>query len=151
MKKKILLIAIIAATMVGLLSSSGAIYATDTSSDSGTEGEVGATGEDPSSSDFCQNVKNKGTAAYNTLCGGAKGEDDAEEVVKNVLNTVFTWTGIIAVIVIIIGGVLYMTSQGDPGKIARAKNAIMFAVIGLIVTLLAFAIVNFVLNAVQGA
>ena len=149
MKKKILLIATAIVATVGLLAPSGAAYAANPDTIIANAGSVG---EDPGSSNFCKNVKNKGTAAYNTLCsGGAKGEDDAERVVKNVLNAIFTWTGIISVIVIIIGGVFYMTSQGDPGKVTRAKNAIMFAVIGLIVTLLAFAIVNFVLNAVQGA
>ena len=67
---------------------------------------------------------------------------------SSILSTVFVWTSIIAVIVIIIGGIFYMTSQGDPGKVSRAKNTILYAVIGLIVSLLAFAIVNFVLKAV---
>lgn len=145
MKKKILLLVAALAAMVGLLMP-GAVYATD-----GGTGNGEATGEDASASDFCKNVKNTSSPAYNSLCGGAKGEADAEEVVKDVLNVVFTWVGIIAVIVIIIGGVLYMTAQGDPGKLAHAKNAIMFAVIGLIVALLSFAIVNFVLDRMKGA
>ena len=56
----------------------------------------------------------------------------------------------ISVIVIIIGGVFYITSQGEPDKIKRAKNAILYAIIGLIISLLSFAIVNFVLTAMQG-
>lgn len=141
MKKKILLLVAALAAMVGLLMP-GAVYATD-----GGTGNGEATGEDA----FCKNVKNTSSPAYNSLCGGAKGEADAEAVVKDVLNVVFTWVGIIAVIVIIVGGVLYMTAQGDPGKLAHAKNAIMFAVIGLIVALLSFAIVNFVLDRMKGA
>ena len=103
-------------------------------------------------SDMCSNndVKNKSDPNYKMICNKGKGEADAENVVKNVLNTVFVWTGIIAVIVIIIGGILYIIAQGDPGKITRAKNTILYAVIGLIVSLLAFAIVNFVLNRVKG-
>jgi multisubunit Na+/H+ antiporter MnhB subunit len=51
---------------------------------------------------------------------------------------------------VIVGGVFYMLSQGDPGKVARAKNTILYALIGLIVSLLSFAIVNFVLEKVAG-
>ena len=83
---------------------------------------------------------------FNAICGDAKSENDARAVVKSVLSTVFIWLGIIAVIVIIIGGVLYMTAQGDTTKIATAKKAILYAVIGLIVALLSFAIVNFILG-----
>ena len=53
-------------------------------------------------------------------------------------------------IAIIIGGVKYMTSQGDAAKIKSAKDTILYAVIGLIVALLAFAITNFILGALGG-
>lgn len=86
---------------------------------------------------------------YDTLCGGG-GEADLQGNVKNILNTVYFWVAIIAVIVIIIGGVKYMTSQGDASKIKSAKDTILYAIIGLIVTLLAFAITNFILRAVGG-
>ena len=43
-----------------------------------------------------------------------------------------------------------MTSAGDPDKVKNAKNAIMYAVIGLIVTLMAFAITNFIIGALEG-
>ena len=58
--------------------------------------------------------------------------------------------GIIAVIFVVIGGFKYTTSQGDPGRVQQAKNTIMYALIGLAVTLLAFAITQFVLNALGG-
>ena len=86
---------------------------------------------------------------YETLCGG-KGEAELMENVRNILNAVYFWVAIITVIVIIIGGVKYMTSQGDAGKVKSAKDTIMYAIIGLIVTLLAFAITNFILGAVGG-
>ena len=54
--------------------------------------------------------------------------------------------GVIAVIMVIIGGINYTTSQGDPEKIKKAKNTILYGIIGLIISLLAFAIVSFVLN-----
>lgn len=85
----------------------------------------------------------KTDANYRALCGGG-GEEEAENRVKNLLSMVFMITGIIAVIVIIVGGFYYITSQGDPGKIKKAKDAILYAVIGLAVSVLAYAIVNFV-------
>ncbi len=54
--------------------------------------------------------------------------------------------GIVAVIVIIIGGFTYITSNGDAAKLTKARNTILYGVIGLVVALLAFAIVNFVLD-----
>lgn len=66
--------------------------------------------------------------------------------VKNVLSVVFAIIGIIAVIMIVIGGVNYMTSQGDSQKVQKAKNTILYGIIGMIIALLSFAIVNFVMQ-----
>ncbi len=54
--------------------------------------------------------------------------------------------GIIAVVMVIIGGIQYTVSQGDAGKVKNAKNTIMYGIIGLVIAILAFAIVNFVLS-----
>jgi len=85
---------------------------------------------------------------YNLICGSGS-NTDAQAKVKGVLNVVFTLIGIVAVIVMIIGAVYYMISQGEPKKIEKAKNTIMYALIGLIVTLSAFAITNFIISAVS--
>ncbi|MBQ3310296.1 hypothetical protein IJG73_02545, partial [Candidatus Saccharibacteria bacterium] len=55
-----------------------------------------------------------------------------------------------AVVVIIYGGANILLSQGDPGKIKKGKDAILYGLIGLVIALLAFAIVNFVLSGVFG-
>jgi multisubunit Na+/H+ antiporter MnhB subunit len=55
--------------------------------------------------------------------------------------------GAIAVIMIVIGGIRYTLSNGESAAITGAKNTILYAVIGLVVALLAYAIVNFVLGA----
>ena len=70
---------------------------------------------------------------------------DLQTSVTNILNAVIGVLGIVAVIVIIIGGVTYMTSSGDAGKVKKAKDTILYGVIGLVVVALAFAIVNFVI------
>ena len=74
---------------------------------------------------------------------------DLEANVKNIINAVIGVIGIIAVVVIILGGVTYATSQGDPAKVKKGKDTILYGVIGLVVALLAFAIVNFVLAALS--
>ena len=80
-------------------------------------------------------------------CSGT-GADVAElpDVVVNILNGIIAASGLIAVVFVIIGGVQYMTSAGDPGKTKKAKDTILYAVIGLIICVLAFAIVNFVIK-----
>ena len=54
--------------------------------------------------------------------------------------------GAIAVIMIVIGGIKYTISQGDSSAITSAKNTILYSVIGLVVAILAYAIVNFVVD-----
>ena len=71
--------------------------------------------------------------------------------IQTIINLALAVLGIVAVIIIIVGGVTYTTSQGDPAKITKAKNTIMYGVIGLVVALLAFAIVNFVLSNIWGS
>lgn len=67
-------------------------------------------------------------------------------IVKNIINVLLYASGIIAVLMIIIGGISYVLSGGDQSKITTAKNTILYAVVGLIVAIMAFAIVNFVLE-----
>ena len=72
---------------------------------------------------------------------------DLNEIIHTIINTVIFVVGMLAVIMIILGGVNYATSQGDPNKVNKAKSTIMYGIIGLVICLLAFAIVNFVLQA----
>jgi len=58
--------------------------------------------------------------------------------------------GLISVIMLIYGGFRYVVSGGDNKKVTDAKNTILYAIIGLIIALLAYAIVNFVISAVTG-
>lgn len=67
-----------------------------------------------------------------------------DDLVALVLNTVYFIAGFAAVISIIMGGFWYVTSDGDPGKAQRGKNAILYSSIGLVVILFAFGITGFV-------
>lgn len=75
--------------------------------------------------------------------------DDLLGTVKNVINVVLGILGIVAVIVIIMGGFSFLTSQGDAGKVMKGRNTLIWGVIGLIVSLSAFTIVNLVLGAIS--
>lgn len=66
--------------------------------------------------------------------------------IKNVGNIIIFITGAVAVLMIIIGGLRYTLSGGDQGTISSAKNTIMYAVVGLVVSIAAYAIVNLVLS-----
>ena len=68
--------------------------------------------------------------------------------VGTIIDVILGVLGIVAVAVIILGGVQYTTSTGDPAKIKKAKDTILYGVVGLVVALLAYAIVNFILSSV---
>jgi heme/copper-type cytochrome/quinol oxidase subunit 2 len=70
----------------------------------------------------------------------------ADQLLNNALNTVYLVGGILAVIVIIVAGYFYVTSSGNATTVEKAKNAILYAVIGLVIILLAFAITWFVIG-----
>lgn len=72
-------------------------------------------------------------------------------VFKQVTNTILYIVGIIAVIMLIIGGIKYVISGGDSKKVTDAKNTVLYAIIGLVIAFLAFAIVNFVISALPAS
>lgn len=71
-----------------------------------------------------------------------------ESTVGAVMNTVYFWAGTVAVLVIIVAGFYFINSRGDSNKVQIAKNAILGAVIGLIIILLAFIITQFIIMGV---
>lgn len=72
-------------------------------------------------------------------------------VFKQVTNTILYIVGIVAVIMLIIGGIKYVISGGDSKKVTDAKNTVLYAIIGLVIAFLAFAIVNFVISALPNS
>ena len=79
------------------------------------------------------------------VCNG----NDLNSIITIIINTLIFAIGIVAVVMIIMGGISYATSQGDPAKVKKGKDTILYGIIGLVVSLLAFAIVNFVLQALN--
>ena len=73
----------------------------------------------------------------------------ASEVAGTIIQTIIGIAGIILTLVLIYGGVLYMTSGGNEEKVATAKKAITYGIVGIVIIALAFAITRFVLDALM--
>lgn len=69
-----------------------------------------------------------------------------EPQIAGILATVYLIAGIVAVVAIIIGGIRYVSSNGDSSQISAAKNTITYAVVGLIVVIVAAIITRFVID-----
>lgn len=72
-------------------------------------------------------------------------------ILKTVVNLFSLVVGVISVIMIIIGGLKYITSGGEASNISGAKNTIIYAIVGLVIVALAQFIVHFVLGKVTQA
>jgi len=100
------------------------------------------------------------TSAYAAVSDGAAGGVGAANPGNNVpvtlfgngsifntiVNILLFIIGAISVIMLIYGGIRYTISAGDSGSVTAAKNTILYAIVGLVIAILAFAIVNFVLG-----
>ena len=95
-------------------------------------GEAGAINVDP-----CE-------AVQSDACSGPT---DVKQVFGSVADVLMFIVGAVSVIIIIVAGIMYVTSAGDPAKAKKAKDAILYSVVGLVVAVFAYAIVNFVVDA----
>ena len=97
-------------------------------------------------SNICSNSSVSDEVKAAAGCGGTTGTLDS--ALTSILNAIILIMGIVAVIFIIIGGVNYITSSGDSNKVKKAKDTILYSVIGLVICALAFVIVNFVIGSI---
>lgn len=72
------------------------------------------------------------------------------EIALNALKTLSSFVGILAVIMLVVGGIMYITSAGDSGRTDTAKNIIKYAIIGLVVALVALILVSDVIDIFTG-
>ncbi len=93
-----------------------------------------------------QNLIQPGDCPPGTTCG-----DDFRQTVISYINYFLGFLGLAAVAVIIYAGVLMVTSAGDDEQTGKGKTIIMWAVIGIVIVLLAYSLVNFVLGVQQNA
>ena len=77
---------------------------------------------------------------------GAAADQNVNSIIKVITSTLLFILGVVAIIMIIISGIKYVTSSGDASKIASAKNTLMYSIVGLIVAIASYAIVEFVLS-----
>ncbi len=87
-----------------------------------------------------------GITAAGGTCSGSGSGTSLSKVVRFVINLLSIIAGIAAVIMIIVGGLKYITSSGDPANINSAKNTLLYAIIGLVIVAMAQIIVKFVLK-----
>lgn len=76
---------------------------------------------------------------------GRKAEDFTT-IIKRIINILLFIIGVIAVIMIIVGGIRYTTSNGDSAQLTSAKNTILYSIIGVVVAIMAYAIVNWIVG-----
>jgi hypothetical protein len=77
-------------------------------------------------------------------CGNSCGNGDINAIFSAVTNALMFLIGAIAVIMLIIGGLRFITANGDAKQVETARNTVLYSVIGLIVAMTAYAIVKFV-------
>ena len=118
----------------------------DSSSSSSISGSGGSTGICPPGS---KNPKATNIAACNI--DPSHKDDDLISDVNKIINVVIGVLGVVAVAVVIYGGFLFLTAQGDPGKIKKGKDSITWGIIGLVIALLSWSIINFVLSTAMSA
>lgn len=83
-----------------------------------------------------------------SICSSQATSASLESIIKTIVNILLYLIGIIAVIMLIIGGIRYAVSGGDQAAVTAAKNTILYAIIGLVVAIFAYAIVNWVLTSI---
>jgi type IV secretory pathway VirB2 component (pilin) len=66
--------------------------------------------------------------------------------VRSALQLIFGFAGSLAVLIIVVAGLRYVTSTGDPKSAAKSRSAIIFAVVGLVISAIAYSIVTFVVG-----
>lgn len=85
-------------------------------------------------------------ADYGITPGSTPSTNLQSSTLTTVLQIVFGIAGGIALLIVVISGLQFVLSQGDPQRTAKARNAIIYALVGLLVCILAFSIVTFVVG-----
>lgn len=86
-----------------------------------------------------------GASADSQICKN-KNNTNTQPMVKKIVNFMLYLVGILAVIMIIFGGIKFVSSAGDANKVNSAKNIILYSVIGLMVAIFSYAIVNWLVQ-----
>jgi PKD repeat protein len=98
--------------------------------------------------EFTGGLEAPSTAGYNA---GLVQATNARQYILNVTNFALGFLGLLAVVIVIYGGVLYLTAAGEASKADKGKKSISYAVIGLIIIMGSYALVNTILKAPSGS
>ena len=77
---------------------------------------------------------------------GGSAKQDLPDVITTIINVMLFIAGALAVIMIIYGGIRYITAHGDEKQVKVAKDTIVYSVVGLIIAIVAYALVTFIFN-----
>lgn len=80
------------------------------------------------------------------ICSSADASSDVSNIVKTITDVMFFIIGALAVVMIIYSGIRYTTSAGNPAGVTAAKNSLTYSIVGLVVAILSYAIVNFIVS-----
>ena len=99
------------------------------------------------SSDVADSIKQQAETVGSTAFGEQGGEGDLLTVrVAGIIKTILGFVGVIVVVLVVYAGFLWMTAGGNSDQVGKAKDWMINAIIGLAITLSAYAITDFVIN-----
>jgi len=78
--------------------------------------------------------------------GGGGSNQNLPDIITTIINVMLFIAGALAVIMIIYGGIRYITAHGDEKQVKVAKDTIVYSVVGLIIAILAYALVTFIFD-----
>ena len=139
-------VAVVAALLIApVLLGGGAVYADE---NSGASQPAPTTTSSDLQNNVCSGVDKLSIEGAATNCDTVKAKDAGkiDGLISKIINIFSMVVGIIAVIMVIVGGLKFITSGGDSGKVTSARHTITYAIIGLVVVALAQVIVRFVLG-----
>lgn len=101
----------------------------------------------PSPATLAATTKQEAKDGVTAIGGNEDGNKagDVTKTIQDIINILLFLVGLIAVLMIVIAGFRFVTSNGDANTVSSAKNTIIYAVIGIVIAVMAYAIVNFVL------
>jgi len=77
-------------------------------------------------------------------------EIDIVKLLTRLIKVIFAFTGVLALLQFIYGGLLWMTSGGNAEKVKKGKDSLLWAILGIIVVFLSYALVSFVITNIRG-
>ena len=98
-----------------------------------------------------QGIISNGFNRAGAIGGDELGTAELEDVIIQLVNVLLGFLGIIAVVIILWGGFLWLTAGGNEDQIGRARSTIIAGIIGLAIIIASFAIARFVVGSLTSA